>query len=369
MVRINSVNPFFGDDAPGEGPIAEYLAGLMKALGLEVQVIDAAPGRPNVLGWVRGTGEGRSLMLNGHIDTVSFGGMDDPLSAEIRDGKMYGRGAYDMKCGVAACLGAAKALVDAGVTLPGDLVVAAVADEEDRSLGTSSVIEHFITDGAIITEPSGMILSLAHRGFVWMEIETTGRAAHGSRPQDGIDANMHMGRVLGRLETLGRDLQARAPHPLAGCASLHAAMLKGGEAPSIYSPRCTLQIEWRTAPTETTESVLGEVQAMLDELAAEDANFSATVREVLTRPPFATRDHSALAPIAHGHRDAVYGSPSDVAGVLFWTDAALTQAKGIDSIILGPTGVGAHADVEWVELDSVVKLTHVLARTAVEYCR
>ncbi len=157
-------------------------------------------------------------MLNAHYDTVGVDEMPEPFSAAVRDGKLYGRGAYDMKGSLAACMTAAKALADAGAPQAGDVLVAAVADEEYGSLGTASVIANVKVDGAIVTEPTSLKICLAHKGYLWIEVETTGRAAHGSRFNEGVDANMRMGRFLGELDQLEQELRARSPHPLVGTA-------------------------------------------------------------------------------------------------------------------------------------------------------
>jgi acetylornithine deacetylase/succinyl-diaminopimelate desuccinylase-like protein len=180
LVRINSVNPTLSPGGPGEREIADYTAGVLERMGLEVTRHEPAPGRVSVTGRLRGTGGGRSLMLNAHYDTVGVDGMADPFSGAIRDGRLYGRGAYDMKGALAACIAAARAIAESGPRLAGDLVVAAVADEEDASLGTRDLAEHVPVDGAIVTEPTALDLCVAHKGFIWIELEIKGLAAHGS---------------------------------------------------------------------------------------------------------------------------------------------------------------------------------------------
>ena len=185
LVRINSINPSLTLGMPGEMEIADYTSGIANELGLEVQTIASVADRPSVLARRLGSGSGKSLMFNAHYDTVGVEGMADPFSGRIEEGKLFGRGAYDMKGALAACLGAVKALNDSDVALQGDLVVAAVADEEHASLGMRDVIEAGVTDGAIVTEPSQLGVCLAHKGFVWVEIKTQGRAAHGSQFGEG----------------------------------------------------------------------------------------------------------------------------------------------------------------------------------------
>ena len=235
LVQINSINPSLAAGAPGEREIAGFIAGSLRACGLTAETMEPAPGRSSVVGRLAGTGGGRSLMLNGHCDTVDVRGMDEPFSGALRDGRLYGRGSYDMKGSLAACMAAAKALKDAGIRLRGDLVVAAVADEEYGSLGTSDMLLRLKVDGAIVTEPTALEVCLAHKGYLWIEVAIAGRAAHGSRFELGIDANMKMGSFLAELSRLERDLRLRPPHPLVGPPSLHAALLSGGSGLSTYA--------------------------------------------------------------------------------------------------------------------------------------
>ena len=231
LVRINSVNPSIAADGPGEAEIAGYISSSLARVGLSTAIHEPKPGRATAVGTLAGTGGGRSLMLNGHADTVGIDGMADPFAAVVRGGKLYGRGAHDMKGSLAACIGAAKALVDAVSALRGILVIAAVADEEYGSLGTADLIGRYRVDAAIVTEPTNLEICLAHKGYIWFEVETMGRAAHGSRFTEGIDANMRMGRFLAGLDELEQALRAGPPHPLVGPPSLHAAMLKRRQRP------------------------------------------------------------------------------------------------------------------------------------------
>src|SRR5262245_52920593 len=229
LVQINSINPDLSADGAGEAEIGRYVAETLRGLGLETASHEPAPGRVSVVGKLAGIGRGKSLMFNAHYDTVGVEEMPEPFSGAVRDGKLYGRGSYDMKGSLAAQIGAAKALVDAKVPLAGDLLIAAVADEEVASIGTADLVKRYKVDGAVVTEPTALEICLAHKGFVWIEVETHGRAAHGSRFELGVDANMMMGRFLVELDQLERGVRARKPHPLVGPPSLHAATLKGGE--------------------------------------------------------------------------------------------------------------------------------------------
>lgn len=367
LVAIDSRNPTLIPGAPGETEIAERIAEILRGIGLEAEVHEAAPGRASAVGRLPGAGGGRSLMLNGHVDTVGVEGMERPFEPRVEDGRLYGRGAYDMKGSVAAMLAAAKALVENGVRLVGDLVVACVADEEMASLGTRDVLERYPVDGAIVTEPTQMELCLAHKGFVWIELETRGRAAHGSRFQEGVDANLRMGRVLHALDALERELRERTPHDLVGPPSLHAATLDGGTGWSTYAERCVLGIERRTVPGETEGSALAEVEGLLERLREEDPDLDVSARIVLARDPYEADPDGGVAAAVTAAATRGFGASPAIRGESYWMDAALCAAKGVDTVVIGPKGEGAHAAVEWVDLDSCAGLAEILARTAIAY--
>jgi acetylornithine deacetylase len=370
LVRTKSINPAFTDGEPSdERAIATRVDEMMRALGMETTEYEPEPGRVSVVGRLVGTGGGRSLLLYGHIDTVGVTAMPEPFSATIRDGKLHGRGAYDMKGGVTACLATVKALRDSGATLRGDVLIACVADEEVASIGMAEVLKHVRADAAVVTEATELRVCLAHRGFSWIEVETSGIAAHGSRFDLGIDANMRMGRFLARLDTLEQELRTRPPHALVGPPSLHAAVLRGGTGTSTYADRCRLEIERRTVPGETEAQVLAEIRSITEALASEDPTFKATVRPMLTRGSFEVARDAPIVTAVLGAATNVLGSRPEVIGEPYWMDAALLSDVGIDTVVIGPSGAGAHALEEWVDLESVAKLTDILTAAAREFCR
>lgn len=373
LVRIDSRNPTLVPGAPGEGQIAARVADAMRSLGMEVEVVEAEPGRPSVIGRRPGAGGGRSLMLNGHLDTVGVEEMERPFEPRMDGGRLHGRGAYDMKGSIAACLGAVKALVDAGVGLGGDLVLAAVADEEVASLGTTAVLERVRTDGAIVTEPTELAVCLAHKGFAWIEIEVEGRAAHGSRPDLGVDANLAMGRVLAELAGLERALADRPAHPRVGRPSLHVGTLAGGTGWSTYAARATAGVERRTVPGETAAGALAEIEDRLARLRGDADALGSTplrvaARIVLAREPFEADPDGQLATALCRAASEASGREPERIGVPYWMDAALIAAAGIETAVFGPLGAGAHAAEEWVDLASVERTAETLARAAIGYC-
>jgi acetylornithine deacetylase len=348
LVEIDSVNPALVPGGNGEREIALFVADWCDRRGLEVELVGDE--RPSVIATRPGAGGGRSLLLNAHLDTVGVAGMAAPHAPHVENGRLYGRGAYDMKGALAAILHAAAGLRG----LRGDVIVTAVADEELASIGTEAVLERVHADAAIVPEPTDLQLAVAHRGFVGFELETPGVAAHGSRPDLGVDAIAKMGHILVALEQLDERLQSGARHPLAGTGSVHASLIEGGQELSSFPARCLLAAERRTIPGET----VADVERELRELAGE-----ATVRLIASRDPYeAPVEHPFVELVGH-----VVGAHTLV-GAPFWTDAALIAGAGIPTVLYGPAGEGAHAEVEWVDLTSLERVREVIVRTANEWC-
>ena len=366
LVAIDSVNPSLVPGAKGEGVAAEAVAAHMRKLGLDVHLQEAAPGRPNVIGVLDGSSPGRSLMFCGHIDTVGVEGMRSPFDPREIDGRLYGRGSQDMKGGIAAMIDAARVALQRGLRA-GRLIVAVVVDEEYESIGADALVREWSADAAVVTEPTDLQIGVAHKGFAWLEIETRGRSAHGSRPADGVDAIVRMGRVLGQLEALDRQLQSRSPHPRLGVASLHASIIAGGRELSSYPDICRLQMERRTIPGESESAPEEEVRNCLERLRAEDATFESTAQVGLARPPYEIpEDHPVPEALARAARAA--GVNAARVGMSFWTDAAVLGAAGTPSVLFGPGGAGLHSTEEYVTIAEVIACRDVLATLAVDWC-
>jgi acetylornithine deacetylase len=366
LVRINSTNPDLVPDGAGERDIARHIAAWADRHALEAHLVEPIAGRPSVVVVARGTGGGASLMLNGHIDTVGVSGMADPFSARIEDGKLYGRGAYDMKGGVAASLWAAAQAKERG--LRGDVIVTCVADEEVASLGTQAVLETWHADAAIVTEPTALDLCVAHKGFVWWEVEVQGRAAHGSRPDLGLDAIAKAGQILSDIQALDRRLRAGAGHPLLGSGSVHVSLIRGGQEMSSYPESCAIGVERRTIPGESAAQVEGELQAILDAAGQRDPAFHATSRITLVRDPFEAPPDAKIVALVRRHAANVTGEERRLYGDTPWMDAAFLNAANIPTVVFGPSGAGAHAIEEWTDLESVQRCADVLLAVATEFC-
>ncbi len=367
LVAIDSVNPSLSPRAGGEADVARRIAGELESIGLHVEIADAAPGRPNVVGVLDGRAPGRSLMFCGHTDTVGVSGMRQPFTPEIRDGRLYGRGAQDMKGGVAAMIGAVRRIVESGGLAQGRVIVAAVVDEEHASIGAEALVTKWRADAAVVTEPTGLDVAVAHKGFQWIALETHGRAAHGSRPRDGRDAILRMGRVLARLESLDRRLQGGPAHPLLGTGSLHASLIEGGHELSSYPARAALQYERRTLPGEPSDIARVEADALLVELRREDPEFEAEARLVFGRDAYEIDPASQLPALLTDAARAA-GCSASIAGMTFWTDAAILGAAGIPSVLFGPGGAGLHSIEEYVIVDDVCRCRDALANLARQWC-
>jgi acetylornithine deacetylase len=366
LVAIESVNPDLVASGSGESKVARFVASWLRESGFSVEVVEPLPGRPSVVGVMRGSGGGASLMFNAHLDTVGAGGMARAFDPVVADGRVYGRGAYDMKGSLAAIMIAAREAAKRG--LKGDLMVAAVADEEVASLGTSAVAEHFHADAAIVTEPTELRLCLSHKGFVWLEVETVGVAAHGSRPEVGVDAIARMGRILTGLTDLDRHLRGGKGHGLLGSGSIHASLIEGGQELSTYPARCLAKLERRTVPGEDGASALREIEDVIAGAHAADPALSASARVTLERPPSEVGADAAVSAAVAQAAAAALGRAPEVIGVAYWMDMALLNAAGTPTVAFGPSGEGEHADVEWVDVSSLETSVQVYVRAAELLC-
>jgi len=369
LVSINSINPDLVPGSPGEAEIAHYIAQWLERAGLEVQLVESVTGRPNVVAIARGTGGGKTLLFNGHMDTVGVAGMPNGHQPRIdrAAGRLYGRGAYDMKGGVAACM---LAIAEAKKQhLRGDVIFTGVVDEEYASKGTLALAQRLHADAAIVAEFTELQLILAHRGFVWLEVETIGRAAHGSRPDLGVDAIVKMGKILEEMEKLDEHLRSNQTHALLGSGSVHASLIQGGQELSSYPERCLLSVERRTLPGETPHSVEAELTGIVQDLQRSDLSFQAVVRRGIDRSPLETPEEAEVVKTIRAAATQVLNRPPQIAGVQFWTDAAVLSAAGIPSLLFGPSGSGAHAVEEWVDLESVKACAKIYLATANIFCK
>jgi acetylornithine deacetylase/succinyl-diaminopimelate desuccinylase family protein len=375
LVAADSVNPMLVSGASGEHAVALLIADECRSFGLEVRIDEIAPRRFNATARLSGGRPGRRLMMNGHIDTVDVDAMRaagrDPFSGRIDGRRLYGRGAYDMKGSAAAMVEAARALAAVGLEA-GELVLTFVADEEYASIGTADIVHRMRSDGrpdaAIVVEPTELEVCIAHKGFVWARVTTTGQAAHGSLYDAGDDAIVRMGHVLVALNHLDRTTLAAKSHPLLGRASVHASTIRGGLGLSTYPDRCDVEIERRTLPGESDRAVMAELTGLLDSARAASPGLSGRAEMMLSRPPFAVDADAPIVRAVVASAEVVRGHRPEIVGRAAWFDAALLGAAGVPTVMFGPSGEGAHAADEWVDLDSVTQCAQTLADVAARYC-
>jgi acetylornithine deacetylase len=367
LVSIDSVNPDLVPGAHGEGEIARFVAGWLRDRALEVRVEDSGrPDRQNVVAVARGSGGGRSLILNSHMDTVGVAGMRDPFRPQVRAGRLYGRGAMDTKAALAAFMVSCADAVGCG--LRGDVILTAVVDEEYASAGTEAVVKTWKADAAIVGEPTGLEIVTAHKGFAWFEIETRGVAAHGSRPEVGVDAISKMGKVLVEIEAAAARLMKSRPHRILGPGSMHASLIQGGQELSSYPALCRLGIERRTLPGEDLDAVEAELREILERIGKDDAAFTATLRRVFTREPLEVPWSEPIVTTLKNAVAAVTGAAPVLSGMGAWMDSALLSAAGIPTVVFGPRGEGLHGETEWVDLGSLGTCREVTLAAIRDFC-
>lgn len=343
MIKIESVNPTLVKEGSGESEIAYFLGDYIKDLGIDVKYQKVIDDRINTIGILKGKGKGKNLMLNGHTDTVSIEDMQiEPLNPIYKKGKVFGRGAYDMKGGIASQIMAIQSIVESNLELEGDVILTFVADEEYASLGTEKVVEEYDSDAAIICEPSNLQIALAHKGFAWVKVDVHGKKAHGSLAQFGIDAIVKAGKFLVKLEELEKDSLSQKKHPLLGSPSIHASLINGGIELSTYPDYCKIELERRTLPAENQNTVSKEINELIKELRKSDKNFKADYDVFFYRPGIEiSKDEPIVQSLSNAYRTAINKEPKFM-GFSGWMDSAILKEAGIPTTIFGPKGAGAH---------------------------
>ena len=365
LVSCDSTNPDIAVGGVGESAVADLIERRLAAIGLEIDRWDVAPGRPNVVGTLRGSGGGRSLMLCGHSDVVA--GTAEQFVARVEGDRLYGRGAHDMKGGLAAAIAAIARIAASGVPLEGDLVLAAICDEEWRSVGADDLVRRHRANAAILPEPSGLDVVNAHGGFSWHEVTSYGVQAAGVEQDRGRDAIAKLGPILTAIRDLDRELERR-PAAAYGRGSIHASTIAGGDQLPTYPSRCVLAIERCLIPGETWPGAVAEIEAMIAATIADDPEARFDLATIIGRDPIEiARDEPALAALL-GAAAGVLGREPVLRGDLGWCDSGVLVDAGIPCVIFGPEGAGEHTDCEWVDLRSVEAVSSVLEATARAFC-
>lgn len=362
LVSTPSVNPVLVPGGDGEERVAQVTAALLEGWGLATEVREVSPGRVNVIAKL--DGHGPTLLLNGHLDTVGTEGMTvEPFGAVIEGDRLVGRGSCDMKGGLAALLAATARLASEGPRP--NLIVALTADEEHASVGMADLVKGGLqADLAVVCEPTSLAVMPAHKGFVWIKAEFRGIAAHGSRPDIGVDAIRHAGLYLSALDAYTEALRARPGHPLLERGSLHAGTIAGGTAESVYSDKCILVLERRTLPGESPRDVVNELYQVLEALRAREPTLDASLEITLARSGTEVPTDSSLVRGLLSTCEAA-GVSSGVAGMTAWVDAAFLNEAGVPAVCFGPGSIEqAHAADEWIDVGEIRSCANVLERFA-----
>ncbi|HHV78818.1 MAG TPA: ArgE/DapE family deacylase [Firmicutes bacterium] len=370
LISIDSVNPELVSGHAGEAEAARYLAGVLSDMGLEVRLQEIIPGRPNVIGIARGSDplRYRSIMFNGHLDTVGVERVESPFTPRLEDGKVFGRGAQDMKGGLAAMAGAIQSIVSSGERHGGDIIFAGVVDEEYKSAGSEGLIRDYKADGAVVCEPTELNVAIAHKGFCWIKVTTNGRAAHGSRPEEGLDAIAAMGTFLSCMGRYEKEVLSKRRHIWLGSPSVHASLISGGRELSSYPDRCELHLERRTLPGETEDQVQQEMLELLGEAACRHwTAFNGNVETYFYREAFEVSPEEDIVKTLSRAFQQVTGLRAELGGFSAWTDAAILRRAGIPTVVFGPGGGGLHGLIEYCDVEQLVTATDVLAKAALDF--
>ena len=353
-----------------EAAVATYIADVLKGMGLSVECRETMPGRPNVIGVLAGPPDGRTILLNGHMDVVppGEGWTCDPFGGLLAEGRIYGRGATDMKGGLAAMIGAISAIQRAGTRLGGTVLLTAVVGEEQDQIGTRTLVEGGLqADFALVGEPTQLVPVIAHKGDLCYRIRVQGKTAHSSAPRLGINAIDKMTDILVALRSLAAELQHKK-HAHLGSPMLSVCTVEGGTDTCVVPGSCAITVDRRLLPNETAEEADGEFQRLLDRLQAIDTQLTCSVKRFTTALPMETSPDSEIAKAAHRASTAVLGYEPQFACMHSTTDASwLVNAAKIPTVIIGPGNEAqAHQADEFVEVEQVTKGAQVMALVIVD---
>lgn len=370
LVRIDSVNPWLVKGGAGEAQVAAFIAEWLETLGVVVSLEEVESGRSNLVARLPGSGGGKSLCFYAHLDTVGYAlWADRALHPRVENDRLYGLGCADDKGHCAAAMLAMKSLIQRGARMKGDLWLGLLIDEEGASQGAFHFVENHKPDAMLVLEPFGLErVNVTHQGFGWLDIIVYGRAAHGSAPEVGIDAILHMAEVITRLGRLDREKYAVSVHPLNGKIVFHTSLISGGSDYATYPDRCVLGIEIGTQPGETIQDRIKEIEAIFAEVKKDYPEFNGTVEVKLSRDPFIARNHQRLWDILTPLMEVEIGKPVEAAGENAWGDAQIIQDANIPTLMIGASGGHFHAPEEWVSIPDLVKLVRILERAAEQFC-
>jgi len=370
--------PSTPDSKNYEKDVAEFIHDFFHNEGIESKLVKVKDNRPNVVAKIKGTDEGKSLMLTGHMDTVPAYNMDiEPFSGEIKNGKIYGRGSVDMKGPLACMILALVAIKRANIKLKGDLIFVGVIEEEYKSFGTEYLVKNGPkADAAIVGEPSKLDIAAGHRGLEWLEVTIEGKTAHGGTASEGINAISKAAKFINKVEEVLLPQFAERKHDLIGPPTLNFGVIEGGTQPSSVAGECKIQIDRRWTPLETLDQVFLDFEKIIDQLKNEDKDFKARIDRIPSN--MATMDHMPME-IALDHplvsklekvTEKIKGKKADVVSFPGWTDASLiSNFANIDTVVFGPGDIScAHSEVEYIDYKEAYQGFLIYSLIAINFC-
>jgi len=370
LVQIDSANPWLVKGSVGEAEVVQFIITWLEPYGAQIHLEEAEKGRFNLVARLPGSKSSKSLCIYAHTDTVGYElWRDRALHPWVENDRLYGLGAADDKGHCAVAMLVLKSIFQKKIHLGGDLWLALLVDEEGTSSGAFDFVKRHKPDGLIVLEPFGLgSITVTHQGFGWLDIIVKGRAAHGSAPDIGVDAILHMSEVISRLGKLDREKYALSAHALNGKVVFHTGVISGGTDYATYPAECILGIEIGTQPGETIQDRVAEIQSIFNEVKELHPHFDGHVHVRLARDPFMAKNHKPLWDILASQVEKATGTQVKATGENSWGDAAIFQDAGIPTLMLGAKGDNFHAPDEWVSIPELCKLVEIIESTAIQFC-
>jgi acetylornithine deacetylase/succinyl-diaminopimelate desuccinylase family protein len=369
FVQFDTQNP------PGkEKELAQYVEEYLRSLGLKTELLDFLPNRPNLFAEYKVNDKGKKFLFDGHLDTVPVGNSSlwtvDPFSGTLKEGKIFGRGAADMKGSIAAFVHALETLIDSGVELNGSVHMLLTSDEEISALGTREFLKKgYSADASIVGEPSCLEVNVAHKGVARWRLKTLGKSTHASTPEEGVNAIYKMAKVLNELEKLAKSYSMSSrQHPLLGRPTLNVGTIVGGTKDNIVPDFCEITIDRRLLPGDRVEEVEREFNQLLSRLASDDPSLKFELKLYHSHNPAETPPNHPFVILANWCVEKVLGERRPVKGFQATTEMSHLVEAGIPSIILGAGDIKvAHTVDEYVLVDELVNCAKIYALILLKY--
>ncbi len=371
LISIDSVNPLQNTSSTGEKELANYVREYLENMDIKTLVYPVIDGRPNIIAIIEGKNQGKNFVLEAHMDTVKADNMTiEPFLPNIREGKIFGRGACDDKGSLASMILALKLLKQTSISLKGNVYLAAVIDEEYKQRGVLHLLnQEFKFDAGIVGEPTNLDIVIAHQGCLRWRIITKGISAHSSEPEKGKNAIYFMNKVINSIQEKLIPLCNEKSHPLVGSPTLSVNIIKGGIQINTIPNRCFIEIDRRMIPGENSQDILKEVDKFLNNLKKELPMLEIEREDpFIISPPMQINKEEEVVKALFQCINDNRGTNPKIRGAKFGTDAAIFVNRGIPTVVFGPGNIAqAHSDDEWIEIKQVAQAAEIIAQTVTVY--